>query len=147
MSKEQIKPIGMLERLEQKSRSNYEKVARRMRTAAQIADAMHAAGLSKKKFAEVMGRQPSEITKWLSGTHNFTSDTLAEISVVLGREIPGPGDAGGSYGYVDEGRRTPSRSRRSNGGIKELKFGEKAVWSDIPYSLLTTNKGGYGCKC
>jgi transcriptional regulator with XRE-family HTH domain len=30
-----------------------------------------------------MNKNPSEITKWLSGTQNFTIDTLSEIAVAL----------------------------------------------------------------
>ena len=37
----------------------------------------------EKKFAEKVGKLPSEVTKWLSGTHNFTVDTLCEIATVL----------------------------------------------------------------
>lgn len=29
-------------------------------------------GLSKKQFADQIGKRPSEITRWLSGQHNFT---------------------------------------------------------------------------
>ncbi len=51
----------------------------RMLLAAKIKDAMDAQNISKLKFAELMGKNPSVITKWLSGTHNFTSDTLSDI--------------------------------------------------------------------
>ena len=39
--------------------------------------------MAKKQFAQKVGRKPSEITKWLSGTHNFTLDTLTDIEQVL----------------------------------------------------------------
>ena len=77
----------ILQRLDKESSAIYDKVAAKMRTAARIADAMQAAGLSKSQFARKMGKSPSEITKWLSGTHNFTIDSLQEISAVLGVEI------------------------------------------------------------
>jgi predicted XRE-type DNA-binding protein len=35
---------------------------------------------SKENFATLMHKQPSQISKWLSGDHNFTIDTLCEIS-------------------------------------------------------------------
>lgn len=41
-------------------------------------------GWTKTVFAEKMKKRPSEISKWLSGYHNFTIDTLCEIAVVLG---------------------------------------------------------------
>lgn len=66
------------------SRVRYEQVERKMKIAAHIEDAMNQAGLTKTQFARLMGKYPSEITKWLSGTHNFTSDLLTEIEVTLG---------------------------------------------------------------
>ncbi|MCU0467567.1 MAG: helix-turn-helix domain-containing protein [Arcicella sp.] len=60
---------------------------RKMRIACIIDDAMKAKGLGKKQFADKVGRKPSEITKWLSGTHNFTVETLADIERVLGVRI------------------------------------------------------------
>ena len=56
----------------------------KMRLAAKFDDLVKQRGWSKGEFAERMGKHPSEITKWLSGTHNFTTDTLAEIAVTLG---------------------------------------------------------------
>ena len=38
-------------------------------------------GLTKKEFADSIGKRPSEVTKWLSGQHNFTIRTLALLSV------------------------------------------------------------------
>lgn len=57
--------------------------------AAQIKAALVERGLSKKKFAGLMGKGPSEVTKWLSGEHNFTIALLQRISDVLGTEITG----------------------------------------------------------
>lgn len=48
---------------------------------------MRQRGLSKKQFADALGRRPSEITKWLSGQHNFTISTLAMISSFFGQPI------------------------------------------------------------
>lgn len=41
---------------------------------------MQERGLSKKQFADQLGKRPSEITQWLSGQHNFTVSTLAMLS-------------------------------------------------------------------
>lgn len=65
------------------------KRARRRRISEEISDALRDAGMSRKEFAARMHRQPSEVTRWLSGNHNFTSDLLAEISQVLSRQISG----------------------------------------------------------
>ena len=60
---------------------------RKMRIACIIDDAMKAKGFGKKQFADKVGRKPSEITKWLSGTHNFTIETLSDIERILNVRI------------------------------------------------------------
>lgn len=55
--------------------------------AKRIETLMHGKGLSKKQFAEALDRRPSEITKWLSGEHNFTIATLSRISAFFGEPI------------------------------------------------------------
>lgn len=44
-------------------------------------------GLSRKQFADALGKKPSEITKWLSGQHNFTIRTLAMLSSFFGESL------------------------------------------------------------
>ena len=44
-------------------------------------------GLSKKQLADALGRRPSEVTKWLSGQHNFTIATLAMLSTFFQHPI------------------------------------------------------------
>lgn len=39
------------------------------------------------EFSKLVGKHPSEITKWVSGTHNFTMDTLVEIASALNIEL------------------------------------------------------------
>lgn len=65
----------------------YAKVNSRMKLAVKIADALKEKNISQKKFAETLGKKPSEISKWLSGTHNFTHDTLVDIQSILGIEL------------------------------------------------------------
>ncbi len=52
-----------------------------------IYDLMTERGLSKLEFAKAMGKRPSEVTKWLSGQHNFTIRTLASISTFFGEPL------------------------------------------------------------
>lgn len=59
----------------------------KMTLAARIDDLITARGWGKREFAEKVNKNPSEITKWLSGTQNFTIDTLAEIGVVLNMSV------------------------------------------------------------
>jgi len=56
----------------------------RMTIAANIDELLKQNGWSKKLFAEKLGKEPSVITRWLSGTHNFTTETLSEIRMILG---------------------------------------------------------------
>lgn len=58
-----------------------------MMLAAQIEDAMIAKGIGKKMLADILGKKPSVITKWLSGTHNFETNTLTEIAKALDIKI------------------------------------------------------------
>jgi ribosome-binding protein aMBF1 (putative translation factor) len=60
-----------------------ERTNKRMLLATRIDDSIKAKGWKKKNFASAMGKTPSEITKWLSGNHNFTADTLFDIERVL----------------------------------------------------------------
>jgi len=56
----------------------------KMRLAAKIYKAMKALGMTQTQFSESMGKPISLISRWMSGTHNFTVDTLVEIQRVLG---------------------------------------------------------------
>lgn len=40
-------------------------------------------GISQRGLARMTGKRPSEVTRWLSGQHNFTLATIAKLSVVL----------------------------------------------------------------
>ena len=44
-------------------------------------------GLSQKELATRMGKHESEISRWLTGRHNFTTNTLADISLALGEPV------------------------------------------------------------
>lgn len=61
-----------------------EKIRKRMLLAARIDSGIKAKKWKKKDLASALKKRRSEITKWLSGTHNFNSDTLFEIERVLG---------------------------------------------------------------
>ncbi len=56
---------------------------KKMLLAVRIADAVKKKFRHRNDFAVAIGKKPSEITKWLSGTHNFTTETLFEIESVL----------------------------------------------------------------
>ena len=60
------------------------KVDTKMLLAAKIADAMKIKNWQKKDLMQAVKKNnPSIITKWLSGTQNFTIDTLVELEYAL----------------------------------------------------------------
>ncbi len=44
-------------------------------------------GLNRKQLADAVGKRPNEVTRWLSGEHNFTLATLAMLSAFFGKPI------------------------------------------------------------
>ena len=44
-------------------------------------------GMSQKDLARALGKTETEVSRWLSGTHNLTTATNAKISVALGQDI------------------------------------------------------------
>ena len=44
-------------------------------------------GMTQKELATKMGKRESEISKWLTGRHNFTTNTISRISSVLEEPI------------------------------------------------------------
>lgn len=64
-----------------------EQTKTKMQLAARIENCMRNKGWNKSQFAEQVGKNPSEITKWLSGTQNFTIDILTEIAQTLDVEL------------------------------------------------------------
>ena len=52
-----------------------------------IYDLLEEKHLSQKDFARMMGKTETEVSRWLSGTHNLTMSTLCKISVALGEDI------------------------------------------------------------
>lgn len=62
---------------------DYKKTSNKMNIAVMIDEGIKAKGYKYKDFASRLNRTSSEISKWLSGTHNFTIDTLTEIEEEL----------------------------------------------------------------
>lgn len=47
-------------------------------------------GISQKQLADIMGKHEEEVSKWLSGVHNFTLRTLCKLENALGESIVYP---------------------------------------------------------
>ena len=52
-----------------------------------IYDILEEKGMSQKDFANLMGKTETEVSRWLSGTHNLTLSTLCKISSALGEQV------------------------------------------------------------
>lgn len=65
----------------------HERTLKQMMMSARIEDGIIAKGWSKGEFAKRINQTPSTISKWLSGSHNFTLDTLTDIQRVLGIQL------------------------------------------------------------
>lgn len=52
-----------------------------------IDELMKERGLNRKELADAIGKRPNEITRWLSGEHNFTIATIAKLSTFFGKPI------------------------------------------------------------
>jgi len=48
---------------------------------------LKAEGISGQKFADMMGKKPSEVSKWLSGNHNLTLKIIIKMECTLGIEL------------------------------------------------------------
>ena len=67
--------------------SIHKEVAMEIAVSNRIYELMQEKGLSKAEFARSLGKRPCEITKWLSGQHNFTLSPLAMLSAFFGQPV------------------------------------------------------------
>ena len=52
-----------------------------------IYDILEAKGMTQKELARKLGKTETEVSRWLSGTHNLTLSTISKVSVALGEDI------------------------------------------------------------
>ena len=52
-----------------------------------IYEILEAKGMSQKDFARLMGKTETEVSRWLSGTHNLTMATICKISSALDADV------------------------------------------------------------
>lgn len=52
-----------------------------------ICDILEAKGMTQKELARKLGKTETEVSRWLSGTHNLTLSTISKVSVALGEDI------------------------------------------------------------
>lgn len=47
--------------------------------AEKLSDVLKTKGMTQKDFAHLLHKSESEISKWLTGRHNFTTQTISKI--------------------------------------------------------------------
>ncbi len=58
-------------------------VKRNLAIANKVRNILDEKGLSDKDLAKMLNKTPSEISKWLSGTHNFTGKSIIKMELAL----------------------------------------------------------------
>lgn len=55
--------------------------------AERISEVLKTKNITQKDFANQLHKRESEISKWLTGRHNFTMQTIAKIETTLGCKL------------------------------------------------------------
>jgi len=61
-----------------------------VKIANRIYELLEEKAMTQKEFAKLVGKTETEVSRWLSGTHNLTLATIAKISVALNDDIIQP---------------------------------------------------------
>lgn len=93
--------------------------------------------MDQKDLARLMKKNESEISKWLSGTHNFTLRTIACISEALGEDILFEEKRVDNYIVVDvreqfatfRNNNIPSKTIKA---VCQSKMQQVGLWSNMP---------------
>lgn len=54
---------------------------------AYFSDRAESEGLTKRDVATLLDKEPSQITRWLSGPGNWTLDTISDLLLAMGAEL------------------------------------------------------------
>jgi transcriptional regulator with XRE-family HTH domain len=62
-------------------------VERNLEIANNVIDVLKEKNISKSELAKRMNKQPSEVSKWLSGTHNLNMKSIVKLEIALGVDL------------------------------------------------------------
>ncbi len=68
-----------------------------------VYDLLEERGMSQRDLARALGKTETEVSRWLSGTHNLTIATIAKMATVLGDDVITATSSVGhkTYGYPE----------------------------------------------
>lgn len=75
------------EALENITPEDMERTRMSLDIAERLHDILDEKGMTQKDLAKLMGKNESEISRWLTGMHNFTMKSIAKLHVALQAEI------------------------------------------------------------
>jgi len=76
------------ERIRQRIKpENRQFVSKNLAITEHISSLLKERGWSQKEFANRLGKHESEVSRWLSGLHNLTLESIVKMEVALGTEI------------------------------------------------------------
>lgn len=79
---------NIAERIRQRIKpENRQFVSKNLAITEQIHFLLMERGWSQKEFANQPGKHESEVSRWLSGLHNLTLESIVKMEVVLEKEI------------------------------------------------------------
>lgn len=106
-------------------------VEKNLQISRQISHLLFQKGWSQKAFAQKLDKKDSEVSKWLTGLHNLTLQSISKMEAVLGAEILiTPLEACEKYRNIQY--ITLKVHARSNENVEEVKTGT--------YEKITTVK-------
>ena len=74
--------------LEENSNPEIDKfISRNLAITEKVRKALELKGWSKARLAEEMDKNPSEVSKWLSGMHNLTMKSIIKMEIALGIDL------------------------------------------------------------
>jgi transcriptional regulator with XRE-family HTH domain len=62
-------------------------IAKSLDIAERVRTILHEQGKTQRDLAKLLEKSESEVSRWLTGMHNFELETIAKIESVLGEEI------------------------------------------------------------
>ena len=87
--------------------------------ARRIHEVLQRKGWSQADLARATGKREAVVSRWMSGTHNFTIQTLSEIETALGEDILSIKQYRRYSDLVDGYKIRPSQAMLLNDGGKE----------------------------